>query len=176
MASPEVSRGLALRALRSAGRPLARLPRLASCAVALVWMVFIWNLSSHGMRDVPHSLFWRITGNLAHAPLSGILSLWTLLALAPAAPRAPWPRVGRREALLCLVLVALYGVVDEWHQSLTPGRQSSPRDVVTDVVGAACVIWVAAYVTAPRASELGVRVRLALGVVACSAAALLASA
>ena len=74
-----------------------------------------------------------------------------------------------------LLLVAAYGVVDELHQGSTPGRNPSPRDLLTDLCGAACVLWVAAYVISDRAREGGLRARLALGVLGCIGVALLAT-
>jgi VanZ family protein len=35
-----------------------------------------------------------------------------------------------------IVLAAVYGLSDEWHQSFVPGRDSSARDVLADSAGA----------------------------------------
>jgi hypothetical protein len=69
----------------------------------------------------------------------------------------------------------VWGAIDEWHQASTRGRDSSLLDLVTDVVGAACVLWIIRYVGSARAKEHGLIARLALCAAACIAAALLAS-
>jgi len=113
-----------------------------------------------------------VISNLAHAPLFGLLALW--LALAP--PReAGWPRLSRGAVLAILGAVVLYGLVDELHQTTVPGRVASVLDILTDLVGAACTLWVVGYVGGRGASERGLWARLAAGVLACVAAALLAS-
>ena len=61
-----------------------------------------------------------------------------------------------------LVLVgALYGASDEWHQSFVPGRQVSALDWVADLCGVAAGYWLAYSLLAPRslvsASEHGDR-------------------
>jgi VanZ family protein len=50
---------------------------------------------------------------------------------------------GRRIAVITLVLVPLVGAADEWHQSLTPGRDPSFWDWVADALGT--VAFVHAY-------------------------------
>ena len=43
-----------------------------------------------------------------------------------------------------LVLIgALYGASDEWHQSFVPGRQVSAFDWIADLVGVAVGLWLA---------------------------------
>ena len=50
-----------------------------------------------------------------------------------------------------LVLVgALYGASDEWHQSFVPGRQVSALDWVADLCGVAAGYWLAYSLLAPR--------------------------
>jgi VanZ family protein len=43
--------------------------------------------------------------------------------------------VRRRWIVIAAVLVVLYAVSDEWHQSFTPGRTPSVRDVLIDTTG-----------------------------------------
>lgn len=100
--------------------------------------------------------------NFFHFPLFGGLA-WTL---AQASVRSPEEKRGVRAAGVVL-LVVLYGALDEWHQSQVPGRSADPFDVVTDGLGAAAfvLLWRA------RGSGRGLR-RAALGVAVISLLAL----
>jgi uncharacterized membrane protein len=80
----------------------------------------------------------------------------------------------RRRVVLCVLVVLVYAASDEWHQSFTPGRDSSVCDVLTDLAGG----WSAAALL--RAVEEGApRVRLSrlalVAVLACALAALIAT-
>jgi VanZ family protein len=66
---------------------------------------------------------------LAYAGL-GVLVTHALSRGRPT--RLPWPRV-----LLAILLATLYGICDELHQSLVPGRMADAADVVADAIGAA---------------------------------------
>lgn len=97
---------------------------------ALHWL-FPWasrralNLMHFGIRK------------LAHVTEFGVLS-----AVVFRGVRAG--RTGWSWALVTLVIAAAYAVLDEWHQSFVPLRQSSPRDVAIDIFGtlfAQAVVW-----------------------------------
>ena len=165
-------RGAALEALRAAGDALSRMPRALALAPLAAWMALVWWLSSRPAGDAePHLLGSWIT-NLAHAPVFGVLALLAALCL----PRAGrWPRLDRRARLAVLAFVLLYAAVDELHQASSPGRSPSPYDVVTDLVGAGCTLWIAAYVRARGSSERGLRRRLLAGVLLCLLSALAAT-
>lgn len=54
-------------------------------------------------------------------------------------------RIGERLFWLVVLSIAsasLYGISDEIHQSFVPYREASALDVVADVVGAGCGVWV----------------------------------
>lgn len=164
--------GPLLGALRWVGRLLQRLPRWAGWPLAILWIGVIWTLSEHpGGTEPPN--FWRAWGfNAAHAPLFGVIALWLLVAF----PRHEgWPQLTARLVLLTLAAVLLNAIADELHQSQVPGRDASPFDVLTDVVGAACTLWLAAYVGSDAASPRGVLVRLGVGLAACALAGLAAT-
>lgn len=161
-----------LTTLRALGRSLARLPRALALVPVLLWMGLIRWLSSLPAGEGLPSWIGGYVTNLAHAPLFGLLALWAALVL----PRAGgWPRLGPRHVAAVLGFVLLYAVLDELHQASSPGRHPSPYDVLTDLVGAACVLWIAAYLDAGAATERGLIWRLLLGVAFCLAAALLAT-
>jgi len=176
----EPSAGLMTRALRALGRGLLALPWPLAAALPVLWAGLIWRLSS---RPVPFptgvSVVWELVSNLAHAPLFGLLCLFTA-AFTWRGSRGSlgsrgWPVVSRARALALVALVGAYGVLDEWHQSRTPGRDSSAFDVVTDVVGAAMVLWIVAYLGRPDARERGLWARLVAAMAASVAAAALSS-
>ncbi|BAW01454.1 VanZ family protein [Thermus thermophilus] len=87
--------------------------------LALLWMGALWWLS-----DRP------ATG-------AGLPHPWDKLAhfLAYALLGALWRR-GLGRFLPAFLLAAFYGVVDEWHQSLVPGREAFGLDLVADFLGA----------------------------------------
>ena len=150
--------------LRRLGRALVALPAPLSWGLPLAWAGLIWFLSSQSIATPGGDyLLWGFLGNLTHAPLFGILALFLTAALSNARRAAPEdgeaggvvglprPPFGRRMVVLVSVLV--YGIVDEWHQSYTTGRHSTGSDVVTDVVGAVCVLWIVHYITAPSGAD-----------------------
>jgi uncharacterized protein YfiM (DUF2279 family) len=63
-----------------------------------------------------------------------------LAALILRATRTPheW-----RTALVVLVVVSLFGAVDEWHQSFIPRRSMSFADWIADTLGAVCGVLAA---------------------------------
>jgi len=161
-------------ALRRVGRALLALPSWLAWFLPLGWMGFIWFLSSQRL-DTPGGAFglWGFLGNLAHAPLFGFLALFWI-ALLLRGKGTGWPRLGGRVAGLVMLLVGGYGVIDEWHQSSTGGRQSSASDVLTDVVGAVCVLWIVHVLGDEGVTEGALRRRLLAGVALCAVAAWLA--
>jgi VanZ family protein len=138
-------------------RALAALPRPFAAAAALAWMAAIYWLSS-GPRDLlPSGWAFQTLSNAAHAPIYGLLAL-----LAARAAGAGW--VG-------LAIALAYGVTDEWHQSLVPGRSASLADWLTDAIGAAGALWLLA---APRVESIARR-RLVSVVTAITLAAAIAT-
>jgi hypothetical protein len=80
-------------------------------------------------------------------------------------------RLNKRSVLLVWISVVAYGIVDELHQQRIPGRDASVWDVLTDGVGAACVLWIASYLGRRTADESGLWSRLLLASGACVLAA-----
>jgi VanZ family protein len=103
---------------------------------ALVWMGIIFVGSSIG--DVPR-VGGRTTDGFVHRAAHviefAVLGALLLRALSKERP------VSRREIIITLILVALYGVSDELHQRFTPGRSSEGVSVVFDVVGGIIGAW-----------------------------------
>lgn len=169
-------RSPALALVHGLARALGALSRPLAVAAAGGWMLLIWWLSS-GPIDVHPPIpemdfFW----NLAHAPVFGVLAALTAVAVTPRPLPGSWPDPGRRARLVAFLLVAAWAATDELHQGRVPGRSSSPFDFATDVVGAACVLWIAGYAGSPGADERGLRRRFAIGIALCAAAALASTA
>jgi len=111
--------------------------------------------------------FW----NLAHAPTFGLLGVLLARALAARPLPAAWPHRSFARLALAVLAVALWAGIDEVHQGFVPGRNASPFDFATDVTGAACALWVAAYALRADAGEGGLRWRLLAAVALCALAA-----
>ena len=159
--------------LRRLGRMLLRLPRGAGAVLALAWIVVLYTLSEMDGPDVGDASDWHsFVHNLAHAPAFGLLAFWSLIALprqVDAMGRHLWPELTRLRCLGVVAFVVLYGFADEFHQSLVPGRSPSLFDVLSDGVGACCVVWVAKGVGQGLGRGLGRR--FVIGLAASAAAA-----
>ncbi|HUR26802.1 MAG TPA: VanZ family protein [Planctomycetota bacterium] len=154
----------ALQVARGFGALLGRTPRKLGPILVVLWYGLIFGLSSRkmGFRPGPVGGSWML--NTGHAFLFGLLALWIVLAL----PREnAWPILRRETVALVLVIVLVLGALDELHQGSVPGRTMSVTDVITDLTGAACVLWIAAYAGSARALERGLRWRLSISVAAC---------
>lgn len=171
--------GPGLGGLRRLGGSLASLPRGLGLAAAAAWMGFLWWLSSD-TRDTGLNLgLGGFVPNLGHAPLYATLAVCWLVAWPRERPghlgARPWARLTLTSAIALAALPFAYGVVDEWHQASVPGRDASPADLLTDLAGAGSTVLVARYAGSATATESGLWLRLALGVLACLAAAGLAT-
>ncbi len=159
--------------LRALGRVLLGTPRRLAWVPVVLWATLITWLSSRPSDDIERLGWSELLLNLGHAPLFGLLGMWAALAL----PREDgWPRIDARGCRAVLALVLACGLLDELHQHLgSRGRQFSLFDVVTDVTGAACLLWVAGHVGRRNATEGGLAARVLAGVGLCLAAALAAT-
>lgn len=114
------------------------LKRLRAITPPLLWMALLFVLSGipgnpsadSGSPGWSNLLPPPSIQNLLHVPVYGVLAwLWcrTLVRLGP---------TPRRAAGWALVLTVAYAGLDEWHQSLVPGRFPSATDVLLDTIGA----------------------------------------
>ncbi len=104
----------------------------------LTWAVALFVLSSRstagGMPAIPH--FDKVVHFTYFA--AGSLCLGRLLRLL-----APHWRA-RAIILTCVAFAALVGVLDEFHQSFTPGRSGNDiGDMIADTLGGLCGGWLA---------------------------------
>ncbi len=115
-------------------------------AAVIAWMGLIFFLSSRS--DLPNFApglpgFEEIGGHLTvYGVLAGLL-WWALRGSGVKYP-ATW----------ALVLAVLYGVSDEFHQSLVPGRAMTLIDLMVDLIGASAALLI---VTLLHARRMGLR-------------------
>lgn len=103
--------------------------RTLSALLAVAWMATIFYLSSQHTPEL--DLGFSGQDKLLHLGAYGLLG--TLL-LGGMARHADGYRP--RQVIAAIVLAALYGCSDEWHQSFVPGRSMDGLDLVADAVGA----------------------------------------
>jgi VanZ family protein len=90
-------------------------------------MALVWVLSDQPDPNPAPEGWGAWTSSLAHVGVFGALALaWA------------WALPGRPLAVAVALAVA-YGIVDELHQSTTPGRDATPVDVALDALGAVLV-------------------------------------
>ena len=108
---------------------------------ALLVMAVIFIGSSISSEEIPqYNGAWDfIIKKSGHLLEYGVLAARVLRGLAgrgwggaPADAEAP----GRGHLAAAVLLAALYGVTDEFHQRFTPGRGARPLDVAIDILGA----------------------------------------
>lgn len=92
----------------------------------ILWMGVIFVASSLPGNELGAVSDYSLFGHLGEYAILGVL-----LFLAA---RRTWPM--RTAVLFTAAAASAYGVTDELHQILTPGRMPDPADWVTDTVGA----------------------------------------
>ncbi len=103
----------------------------------IVWMGVIFAGSSIG--NLPHvggKTTDGIIHRLAHVTEFAILGALVLRGMCRGKPST------RREVLIMLLIVGLYGASDEFHQRFTPGRNSEGLTVLFDIAGGALGAWI----------------------------------
>ncbi len=93
---------------------------------ALVWMSIIFYWSSQPVLPIDSLPNSSLAHYLSHIGAYGILAV--LLTFGTGS--------SRRGLWLAFVLVILYGVSDEIHQSFTPGRKAGVKDVAVNTLAA----------------------------------------
>ena len=85
----------------------------------------------------------RLSDKLLHMTLYGGMALIIAIALQRPGRAITW-----RRALLAALLSTLYGILEEYHQSIVPGRVAAPDDILANAAGAFIVAgW---YLVAAR--------------------------
>jgi len=109
---------------------------LAHWGPVIVYAAAIFTQSGHSGPDLPAIPF---ADKVAHAAIYALLCVLVYRAMRN-------HRLGRhpiRCAVVSIVLTALYGLSDEWHQSMVPERQAEALDALANLAGAIGGAWVA---------------------------------
>ena len=123
--------------------------RLGIFAAALVWMGLIFHLSSLS-QDEASGLLEAVSRLGVFRSYLGHLVLYGVLATVVQMNFWAWTHAGMyrlRWALMAAALASLYGVTDEYHQSLVPGRVASTIDMGVNAIGAAAGLCLLALAT-----------------------------
>ena len=100
------------------------------------WMGVIFIGSSIGqVPQVGDEALDGLAHRAAHVLEFAVLGALLLRATSKGGP------VSKREIIITLMVIALYGASDEFHQRFTPGRNSEGRAVLFDVAGGAIGVW-----------------------------------
>lgn len=113
---------------------------------ALTWMGVLAYLSNQPGTKVH-----------VNPPLDKVVHLCAFGVLGYLVALSAGPKRGWHAAWIAPVLVALYGMADEIHQSFTPGRSASLIDWAFDVAGglAAGIAWLLAWSQGVRWGKSG---------------------
>lgn len=140
---------------------MARFPRFVSHYLPLItWLAFISFASSDNFnaantsRIIGPLILWLfpntspetlavvhfITRKIAHFTEYAILGFLAARAFRT----SPQPAINRRWFLICVALVVVYALLDEYHQSFVPSRTASIFDSLIDMSGgltALIIVW-----------------------------------
>lgn len=96
--------------------------------MALAWMVLIFCLSAQSSIQMPP--LFPLQDKALHSLLFGIFGFFcALLVMSDGSRPTLW------HVLIVALLVMGYGGIDEFHQSLVPGRTPDILDLTADTVG-----------------------------------------
>ncbi len=96
------------------------------------WFTLLWFLSEQSSREIPAPGIPHLDklAHFAYFAAGGIL-FGTAVAITPGFPPS-------RRFVATLLLLALIGALDEWHQTTTPGREGGDfYDWLADFAGSA---------------------------------------
>jgi VanZ family protein len=102
----------------------------------LVWLGVIFIGSSIGsVPRVGGKSTDAVVHRVAHLIEFAVLGVLTLRAVSQD------KRITKRELIITVIVIALYGTSDEFHQRFTPGRSSEGLSVLFDVAGGLAGAW-----------------------------------
>ncbi len=107
---------------------------------ALAWMCFIFYISHQSSISVPSVISIPGQDKIFHFFVYAILGFFVAGSFSSFVKG-----ISIREALWVFLIVFLYAVSDEFHQSFIPGRDPSAGDVLADCLGGIFAIWLARW-------------------------------
>ena len=109
--------------------------------LTIAWMSLIFFLSSLPSTIVsPDIVALDLIKKVLHFVIFGVLAV---LYLATLKWKKPLIETGVTIFVISLFLAVTYAISDEYHQSFTPGRHPSVRDVAIDASGAFAFLGIA---------------------------------
>lgn len=108
------------------------MPRALRLVPYALGVIAIWLVSSMERPPVPEELVFWNSDKLLHMLAYAVLASLALIAVHDIRPL-------RSAASITFAMSALYGCVDELHQSFVPGRSMSVLDLIADALGALLV-------------------------------------
>ncbi len=104
-------------------------------------LLAIWIFSAMERPPIPEPLMFWHSDKLLHLLAYAVLAALALFAV----------HCHRHAATTAVLMSALYGAVDEIHQSYVPGRQCSLLDLAADTMGA--LLCIAAWLSFRRRAQ-----------------------
>jgi len=145
-----------------------RLPWWLRSLLPVAMVATLWSLSSASPSQLPASPWGSWLHNAAHVVAYALLSA----AVFCSASRAQWLALPAWRRLSVL-LAAVYGLVDELHQSQVPGRVCSVLDWCSDFLGSMLGVILVVHVWEGGGRGLWASVVLGLSAVSVAMATLL---
>lgn len=151
---------------------MSRLPRFVSHYLPLlVWLAFISFASSDNFsasntsRIIGPLILWLFPNTspetlaVVHFIVRKIAHFTEYAILGFLAARAfrtsPRPAINQRWFLICLTLIIVYALMDEYHQTFVPSRTASIYDSMIDVTGGLIALLIVRKRTADSTHEHG---------------------
>ena len=151
---------------------MARLPRFVSHYLPLIaWLAFISFASSDNFnagntsRIIGPLILWLFPNTsletlaIIHSTTRKIAHFTEYAILGFLAARAfrtsPRPTINQRWLLICVSLIVVYALVDEYHQSFVPSRTASFSDSLIDMAGGLTALLVVRKWAAANTHEHG---------------------
>ncbi|CAN5723848.1 hypothetical protein BH23CHL2_BH23CHL2_19130 [soil metagenome] len=106
---------------------------------ALIWMGWIFWLSSQQALPPPPGLSYTVVAIAGYFVLYAILTALLLIAVGSLR------RLDRRTAMIVAMAAFGYALSDEYHQSFVPRREASAFDLLVDASGIAFTVTVWLY-------------------------------
>ena len=103
---------------------------------AFLWAVLIFVSSSIPSERMPNFTFVRFDKAI-HFTIYFLFAFFTYRALRY---QNRYPLLSRHALLFTVLLIALYGASDEFHQYFVPGRQADVFDLLADTMGACFLV------------------------------------